>query len=165
MPLDSAANLLPYRHGIYGEALGNGVYGSLNYERFFRVPIGNDLAAFRVGALVWPKSQTAIVPLELFWLSEKPWRIGKGNLRGEFGTGLTFVKSEYVEYRNQGVFANMTFLPTLRMACRWQLPDNRLFVKAGISGVIIPVPGYVPFMIIPLPSLGVGYSLGQKLLK
>lgn len=51
-PADSAANLLPYRHGIYGEALGSGLYGSVNYERFFRVPIGNDLAAFRVGALV-----------------------------------------------------------------------------------------------------------------
>lgn len=86
-------------------------------------------------------------------------------MRGEFGMGLTFVKSEYVENRNEGVYANMAFLPTLRSACRWQLPDKRVFVKAGISVAIVPVPGFVPVMILPLPSVGVGYSFGKKLLQ
>lgn len=160
IPADhSVARLMPLRNSVYAELGGNGIIGSLNYERLF--PVSENFAfVFRAGGLYLPdrgKNYGYMLPAEISLL------VGRNNLKFETGFGYTYFKYVDQQYRdntgNPGAPGKM--LPILRIGARRQLGESPFFFRSAFTFIFIESVTLGKF---PIPWIGLsaGYNFGRK---
>jgi hypothetical protein len=102
---DSVANPVFFRNSLYVELGGNGLFGSLNYERVFSFASSDKRITFRVGGIFIPngvyegkKRYMMTVPVEVgfFW--------GKGKFKPEFGLGFTYYQDNEGDYFGNDIY-------------------------------------------------------------
>ncbi len=125
--------ILP-KNAIYFELLGNGILGSINYERMFRQK-GTWRIAGRIGLggypaiLNRPSPWHVIVPTELLFLK------GRKNRFLELGVGLTTGLVWYTENINSTEYhEQFVAVPMLRIGYRYQSKNGFVF-RAGLLGI------------------------------
>lgn len=149
-----------YRNAVFLEIGGNGLAGSLNYERLFALT-GDPMVALRIGAFYWPDfySHLVAVPAEVSIIN------GKRPVKFEFGFGLTYLQTISRERPYDGVFVEeqKALIPVFRLGVRYQVPGKPLLLRAG----------FTPFMftdksrsrdeqiIRPWGGISVGYRFGK----
>jgi len=155
---DSISRLMPLRNSVYAELGGNGIIGSLNYERL--LPVSESFAlAFRVGGLYLPghdENHGYMLPAEISLL------VGRNNLKFEGGFGYTYFKYDDQNYRdNNGVpGAPGKLLPILRLGTRRQLGHSPFFLRSAFTFIFIESVTLGKF---PIPWIGLsaGYNFGK----
>lgn len=109
---------------IYPEIGGNGLMYSLNYERIMK-QASAVFFSMRLGYGIIPTHQSGgveqTIPLEFNWAQGKSHHL-------EYGIGVTTVLG-YSSYSAHPV----SFIPAPRMGYRYQAPNGRLVVRAGLS--------------------------------
>jgi hypothetical protein len=165
LPVNSV-NANQYRNSVYLELFGNGLIGSLNYERIFGLPKANSKCAFRVGGIFLPEGRdgdyldyTMVLPVELSLI----W--GDGFWKPEAGFGITyFGNSDY--YGGEKPDKTAFLIPALRFGLRFNKPGSPFFGRCGITPLFFLIDQSDSYIQIPpvLPWAGVslGYSFGKR---
>ena len=149
------------RNAVFLEVGGNGLAGSLNYERIFPLT-GNPMMAVRLGGLYWPAFYSHIisVPAEITFIN------GQRNLKFEFGFGLTYLETISRERPYDGVFVEemKALIPVFRLGARYQMPRKPLFMRAGFTPYLFTDKSRNEdeLLFMPWAGLSVGYSFRRK---
>ena len=146
-------------NSVYLELGGNGIIGSLNYERL--IPVGDYFAfAGRVGGLYLPdrnENYGYMFPAEVSML------LGKNALKFEAGFGYTYFNYIDREHGETDDFSNpeKNLIPVLRLGTRRQIGQSPFFLRSAFTFLFIESVTLGKF---PIPWLGfsAGYSFGKK---
>lgn len=118
------------RNTFYVEGLGSGGFYSINYERLV-LALPNHAYGFRVGTAY---HGIGSVNLTLALVGEAMVLVGKGNHHGDFGMGISVLRSDYQEgYRPLRAW-NTFAIP--RLSYRYQRPTGGLMLRAGFTPAI-----------------------------
>lgn len=165
---DSAAKLNAYRSSVYVEFLGNGMLGSLNYERLFKLE-GTQTLALRAGGLFIPTGRVEDkLEYEMFIPVEVTVFGGEKDVKFEAGFGLTFYGSSASrsgDYGSTYSFTRHEVFPVIRLGFRWYpliKPDfNPVFVRIGFTPLFFNYDDFLP-PVIPWVGVSLGYSFGLR---
>lgn len=131
------------RNVVFGEIGGNGLYGSLNYNRTTR-RIGKKVRlSFRLGIAPNTEPRNNGNPIEP--LAEIGMLLGKAASYFELGLGASIHSYTETNYSRSGklLSSRLVWNPykTLRLGCRFQKPEGGIFYCAALT----PVLGENPF--------------------
>lgn len=126
-----------YLNSFYFEGLGNGIYFSVNYERFIEKEFN-----FRIGISSLPSEEddsvnSLIIPITFSYF------IGEGDLKFEVGGGMDIAAAKKDEVR---------IIPTGIAGIRYQFDEKGIFLKAA----------YTPFVFKGKYTNWLGIGIGYK---
>lgn len=117
----------PAQNAIYAEALGNGLFVSLNYERFI-----DPATAIRFGGFLASEGNGNIIAMY-------NRLIGDGSSRLELGGGLTYLRWGTETVGGNGMDVPGDFLLVSgTIGYRYQPVDGGLVVRAGFTPIVNP---------------------------
>ncbi|MBK0404195.1 hypothetical protein I5M27_14460 [Adhaeribacter sp. BT258] len=163
--VDSVVNSQFYRNSVYAELLGNGVFGSLNYERLFWIPASETTVAARVGGLLLEAGQVGgTFEYQMIAVGEVTFFSGKRAVKFESGFGVTVYTDSQGYNEAYGHSGNYwEFIPVLRIGARWQPRAKPYLVRLGFTPLFFgdDSPVY-KFPVVPFGGLSFGYSFGKR---
>jgi hypothetical protein len=126
-------------NSIFLEVGGNGIFGTLNYERMINSKMG-----LRVGGIFLPFSDTEH---PLFGTLMINWILGKDNLRMEIGQGIFIYGGGWEEFSHSG-----SIFFTATIGIRYQPKIKGIILRLGFT------PLFGPDRVYPWAGASIGYS-------
>lgn len=137
------------KNAIYIEGFGNGIVGSINYERKINFK-ENKFQVFRVGGFYFPTRELVISNFIL----EYGFVYGAGNHHFECGLGLTIfsqtnknmrygyssydsLSGSYFEEQYTGKKRATTLGGAIRLGYRYEKIDGRFLFRAGFTPIVV----------------------------
>ena len=178
---ESSNKVIPKRNTIYLEALGQGVYNSLSFDRLYRLD-KKVKTSFTAGLTLIPLLHRPAEMLAIGTPLSYNWLFGQKKSQLELGIGLTFLslKERSNPEDKQSRFITDSYLYfTPKISYRFQNPTGGLFFRVSFTPPVAlfttvkynsdsynryltdadnPVPGSGDIMF-PLPGLSIGYTL------
>lgn len=155
---DSLVKKNDHRNSVYAELGGNGLFGSVNYERVFALGMGNERIALRIGGFFIPTEKykgnqeyIMAIPVEVSFF------FGESFVKPEFGLGLTYYQ-EKDGYYSAGKSYKQVY-PMIRLGVRMCFIKFPLLLRVGLVPFDLGS-GWHP-RYVPLPGISVGYSFGK----
>ena len=166
---DSIINPNSYRNSVYAELGGNGVAGSVNYERLIYLAASDATMALRIGGIFIPEGYDGgklkyemLVPFEVSFFR------GSKAVKFEMGFGVTYYRYRYLYagyYGTNEPEKEDIFIPVCRIGGRWQLPQKPYFIRLAFTPIMVIVaPVNFEFVLpgVPWAGLSFGYSFGKR---
>ncbi|KAA9331856.1 hypothetical protein [Adhaeribacter soli] len=166
---DSAEMTSAFQHGVYLEAGGAALLGSLNYEMRYNFPTSNRTIAFRVGGLYLPEGKAD--GKQKYWQAipvEVSTYAGKRDLKMEFGLGLTYLQRVYKKDSDnyEAVVKEKGFLPVPRIGLRYEKADTPFFARLALTPLVIGTlkndSDFILPPVLPWFGLSFGYTFSKQ---
>ena len=162
---DSNEAVKPFKNSVYAELGGNGIVGSINYERlFYSAYRPTTIVAMRLGFMYLPYKGPAGEPE---YMQTIPWEVsvfwGKKAIKPEIGFGATYFQSYDGpdRYSDEG-YTEFLVMPVFRLGIRYDKPDKHMFWRLGFTPALIIEASSGPPQLFPWGGLSFGYKFGRK---